>query len=141
MKLIKWSQLLLLIFCGSIIIFSLNACNVKRVGVHIGAGEPVVKKGPPQHAPAHGYRAKHRYHYYPNACVYFDISRKVYFYLEGGIWRMSISLPKSLSLRLGTHVAIEMDSDKPYDQFDLHKKKYPPGQMKNKDKWAKKKKK
>jgi hypothetical protein len=138
MSLIRRLKCLPLFFCG-FIIFSLNACNVNRVGVHIDAGDPVVKNGPPQHAPAHGYRAKHRYHYYPNAYVYFDLSRKIYFYLEGNIWRMSVSLPNSLSVNLGAHVAIEMDSDKPYDHFDSHKKKYPPGQMKKKNKWAKKK--
>jgi hypothetical protein len=36
---------------------------------------PVAKNGPPAHAPAHGYRAKHRYRYYPSCSVYFDIGR------------------------------------------------------------------
>lgn len=31
--------------------------------------------GPPPWAPAHGYRAKHSYHYYPSAEVYFDTGR------------------------------------------------------------------
>ncbi len=39
--------------------------------------------GPPPWAPAHGYRAKHRYRYYPSAEIYFDLGRGIYFYYEG----------------------------------------------------------
>lgn len=92
------------------------------------------KGGPPEHAPAHGYRAKHKYHYYPDTHVYFDISRELYFYLEGDAWRVSASLPSSLHVQLGGHVTLELDSDKPYEHFKEHKKKYPPGQMKKKKK-------
>jgi hypothetical protein len=109
-------------------------------GIHIGGDKPVVRGGPPPHAPAHGYRAKHTYYYYPDAYVYFDISRKVYFYLQGDTWRMSASLPHSFRVRLGDHVTIELDSKRPYAHFDKHKKKYPPGQLKKKKKWVKKKK-
>jgi len=98
------------------------------------------KGGPPSHAPAHGYRAKHTYHYYPNAQVYFDVFKEVYFYMQGQSWQVSASLPDGLNVRLGEYVAINMDSDKPYTQFKDHKKKYPPGQLKkNKGKWANKK--
>ena len=121
---------------------SFTACSIKSVGINKGRGGPVVaKRGPPPHAPAHGYRAKHSYYYYPDACVYYDTSRKLYFYLDGDNWRMTVSLPTSLHVRLGGHVALEMDTDKPYTYFYSHKKKYPPGQLKKKKKWAKKKKK
>jgi hypothetical protein len=82
---------------------------------------PVAKNGPPAHAPAHGYRAKHRYRYYPSCSVYFDIGRSVYFYLGS--------------------VEVEMDTDKPYLQHKYHKQKYPPGQLKKKKskKWVKSK--
>jgi hypothetical protein len=33
------------------------------------------KQGPPAHAPAHGYRAKHQYRYYPSRSVYYDTGR------------------------------------------------------------------
>ena len=93
-------------------------------------GPPPHMGGPPPHAPAHGYRAKHMYYYYPNAHVYFDIGRNVYFYMEGNAWRMSVALPNELSIRLGNHVRLEMDTDKPYLYFGEHKQKYPPGQAK-----------
>lgn len=83
------------------------------------------KGGPPSHAQAHGYRAKYSYRYYPSARAYFDVQRKVYFYLEGSNWQMSVSLPSALKVQLGDSVAIEMDSDKPYTQFEQHKRTYP----------------
>jgi hypothetical protein len=139
MKRMHKIQVLILGSCV-LFVFSLGACHVTGVGIHMGGGKPGVKSGPPPHAPAHGYRAKHTYYYYPDAYVYFDISRRVYFYLQGDKWRMSASLPHSFSVRLGQHVMIELDSERPYKHFDKHKKKYPPGQMKKKEKWVKKKK-
>ena len=102
-----------------------------------GAGPAVIQPGgPPAHAPAHGYRAKYTYYYYPGPQVYFDIGRSVYFYMDGGNWTMSVSLPTNLRVQLGDHVTIDMDTDKPYTQFAEHKKKYPPGQLKKKQKWS-----
>jgi hypothetical protein len=133
------NQMLILVSCV-LFTLSLSACSLTDGGIHIGGGGPAVKGGPPPHAPAHGYRAKHTYYYYPDACVYFDISRKVYFYLEGDNWRMAASLPNRFQVRLGGHVTIELDSNRPYTHFHKHKKKYPPGQLKKKDKWVNKKK-
>ncbi len=91
---------------------------------------------PPAHAPAYGRRAQqhYRYHYYPEASVYFDTGRGVYFYLADGGWQISVDLPRRLRVRLGEHVSLEMDSDKPYSEYETHHKKYPPGQMKKKNK-------
>jgi hypothetical protein len=103
------------------------------------SGPPAHDKnsGPPAHAKAHGYRAKHTYRYYPSAQAYYDVDRRAYFYLEGGKWRVSVSLPMSLKARLGEYVTIGMDSDRPYTRFDEHRKSYPPGQMKKKHgKWS-----
>jgi len=43
-------------------------------------------------------------------------------------------------MKVGEHVVLEMDTDKPYTYYSDHKKKYPPGQAKkNKsNKWAQK---
>ena len=98
------------------------------------------KKGPPAHAPAHGYRAKHKYRYYPSRSVYYDTDRRVYFYLRGDNWEVKASLPSSIRVGLGDSVSIELDTDKPYIYHADHAKKYPPGQMKKKkkkkDKWG-----
>ena len=132
-----------LITC-SIAVF-IRGCTTMGVGVQTGPNDrkgykhpPVAKKGPPAHAPAHGYRAKHRYRYYPSCSVYFDIGRAVYFYLEGNNWSISVELPNHLRVRLGGSVVIEMDTDRPYIEHKYHKQKYPPGQLKKKKskKWA-----
>ena len=92
------------------------------------------KGGPPPHAPAHGYRAKHQYHYryYPSRSVYYDTGRGLYFYIKGKNWEVGASLPSNLRVGLGDSVSIELDTDKPYLYHTEHVKKYPPGQMKKK---------
>jgi len=108
------------------------------IGIKIGDShsEPVKsspkKNGPPDHAPAHGYRAKHNYYYYPDSHVYFDTGRSVYFYLSDGAWKVSASLPGSLKVSLGSRVSIEMDSDKPYTKYSEHRSQFPPGHKKAK---------
>jgi hypothetical protein len=83
------------------------------------------KGGPPPHAPAHGYRAKHQYRYYPNCNVYHDASRGVYFYLKGDGWAVGASLPTDLLPNLGASVTLDMDTDKPYEHNAEHLKQYP----------------
>ena len=56
------------------------------------------KGGPPPHAPAHGYRAKHQYRYYPSCSVYYDYGRKIYFYVKGDHWEVGASLPSHLRI-------------------------------------------
>ncbi len=123
---------LIIVFC----FVSLNELTSLDGVIRITCCSPALAKnkktGPPDHAKAHGYRAKHTYRYYPAAQAYYDVNRRTYFYLEGESWRVSVSLPLSLKLKLGDHVTIEMDSDKPYTGFEMHKRKYPPGQAKKK---------
>jgi hypothetical protein len=118
---------------------SLAACGGTRVVVE-GEGERESRHGyhrgggPPPWAPAHGYRAKHKYRYYPDARVYYDTGRKVYFYWRDGKWRVSVSLPASIRLSVGDYVTLEMDSERPYHYHDEVVKRYPPGQLKKKHK-------
>ena len=129
-------RLLLYLIC-IIFIFSFSGCEATGGGVRIGTAPPhpkTEKGGPPPHAKAYGYRAKHTYQYYPSDSIYFDVYRKVYFHLEGDNWRISTSLPQDIRVRLGDHVTIEMDTDRPYTRYDEHKRKYPPGQLKKKKK-------
>lgn len=94
------------------------------------------KQSPPPWAPAHGVRSKYTYHYYPSTQVYFDLARKQYFFIDQGIWRMTTSLPRGISLAATEYVVLEMDTDKPYTYFEMHKKKYP-GKKKKPKKWKK----
>ena len=123
--------------------FVLNGCaTIGGTGGNTGDEHPsAAKNGPPAHAPAHGYRAKHQYRYYPSCSVYFDIGRSVYFYLEGDNWRAGVRLPNHLRVRLGDYVVVEMDTDRPYLHYESHKEKYPPGQLKKSKpkKWVKSK--
>jgi len=101
------------------------------------------KGGPPAHAPAHGYRAKHQYRYYPSSNVYKDPERGIYFYLKGDKWEVGASLPLPLREGLGESVSLELETDKPYIHHAEHVKQYPPKKSKSKKskKWAKKNKK
>jgi hypothetical protein len=116
-------------------------CTAKRVKVvhkkegnsgYSEVGHKHKKKGPPPHAPAHGYRAKYQYRYYPSCSVYYDYGRKIYFYIKGDHWKVGASLPNSIHVRLGGYVNMELDTDRPYVYHAEHVKKYPPRQMKNK---------
>jgi hypothetical protein len=125
-------------FCFFLLL-ALNACIGSGTDFHVSLsnGKKVEKHGPPDHAKAYGRRAKYDYHYYPDAQVYFDTNRRVYFYLDGRGWKMSVNLPHKI--KLAGYVTIEMDTDKPYKDFKRHKAKYPPGQMKKKkNKWSSK---
>jgi hypothetical protein len=92
------------------------------------------KGGPPPHAPAHGYRAKHQYRYYPCCNVYHEPSSGLYFYMKGDGWAVGASLPTNLQSSLGASVSLDMDTDKPYEHNAEHLKQYPkekykPGKM------------
>ena len=92
------------------------------------------RQGPPAQAPAQGYRSQHRYFYYPEASVYFDLDRRVYFYLDSG-WRSAMVLPQHLQIRLGAPVTLQIGDAMPYRYYDEHRHTYPPGQPRKNTKW------
>ncbi len=121
----------------------LSGCFVAAHGPYgratvVDAPPPAVKPGPPPHAKAYGYRAKHHYHYYPDSRVYFDTGRQVYFYLEDGSWTMAVSLPTYLRVSLGSRVSLEMELDRPYVHYEEHRKKYPGKKHRHKHKQKRK---
>lgn len=91
---------------------------------------PPPEKGPPPWAPAHGYRAKHHYYYYPESYVYFDVGRGLYFYYYGRGWQVSFSLPAAIHIDAKNYVVLEMNTDKPFEFHSDVVKRYPPGQVK-----------
>jgi hypothetical protein len=138
-----WRTVTLAICC--LCLMAASGCRLTGGSVHFGKSQPrtvathtppPAKGGPPPHAKAHGYRAKHKYHYYPREEVYFDPGRGMYFFLDGRNWRMSASLPGSLQINLSRYVTIEMEHERPYVEYEQHKVKYP----KDKDSDKKKKK-
>jgi hypothetical protein len=93
------------------------------VGIQIGdPGYRGVHKhpGPPPHAPAHGYRKKFAYHYYPTVNVYYDPARDMYFYLSGREWKMAVSLPSSIRIDVQEAVSLELETDQPYVENAKH---------------------
>lgn len=71
-------------------------------------------KGPPPWAPAHGYRAKQRYRYYPSHNIYMDPASGAYFSFKGGIWSKG-GLPAGLAPgSLGRYKEFDGYQDEPW---------------------------
>jgi hypothetical protein len=126
-----------IIFAGIILLFALSACQ--HGGVVMGTQSDSEyrsekKGGPPPWAPAHGYRAKHQYRYYPSLYVYFDIDRKIYFYFEGDEWKLVVTLPENIKIDGHEYVTLQMDSEEPYVYHVDVVRNYPPGHQKSKNK-------
>ena len=123
-------------FISSILTFGCAGTKIKAKYEKKGesgyskAGHKHKKGGPPAHAPAHGYRAKHKYRYYPDCSVYHDTERGLYFYIKGGNWEVGASLPNNFQMGLGESVSLELDTDRPYTYHTDHVKQYPPRKVK-----------
>ena len=109
-------------------LFLLSGCGTIGGGIIVSSGHNHYQHSPmpPAHAPAHGRRQLHHYQYYPNAELYFDVNRNMYFYLDSrGQWSFSVNLPLHLRSHLsGGYVEVEMDSDRPYSKHKYYKNKY-----------------
>lgn len=96
-----------------------------KVKKHVGpaphgvvvAPKSVKRNGPPAHAPAHGYRRKHQYRYYPRQKVYYSAEQKQYFWMDGGAWKFGAKLPSSVRLT-ERGVSVDLPTLKP---FTMHK--------------------
>ena len=63
------------------------------------------------------------YVYYPDAEVYFEPHRQVYYWSDGGSWRSGAHVPQNIVLR--SHVTVNLDSSEPYKHHDEVRAKYP----------------
>ena len=80
---------------------------------------------PPPWAPAHGWRAKHQYVYYPSAEVYYEPASRMWFWLGGDGWQAGINLPIALQGYVGVGgVNIALDIDRPYLRNDYVVRRY-----------------
>ncbi|HET9818387.1 MAG TPA: hypothetical protein VFP92_04395 [Rhodanobacteraceae bacterium] len=86
---------------------------------------PPVLADPPPWAPAHGWRAKHQYVYYPSASVYYEPASSMWFWLGGDGWQAGVNLPLPLHgyVRTGG-VNISLDVDRPYLRNDYVTRRY-----------------
>ena len=113
---------------GLSVMLAVSMIGCQRAGVTIGKSNSpstASRQGPPAHAPAHGYRRKFGYHYYPDQNVYYARDRGTYFWLQGETWKVGVELPSHIALNLGGHVSIELDTQTPYEQHDAVAKKHP----------------
>jgi hypothetical protein len=149
----RWQAVGIKLLLAVLILFFAFGCASTRggVGYEWGSQEPAPqsetkiahKHGPPDHAPAHGYRAKHSYRYYAAKEVYYDTDRRIYFYIEGEIWKSGVSLPYHIKVSLGKYQTVKLYSDTPYAYHEKHKykskkkHKVPPGQAKKNKHWVK----
>ncbi len=71
--------------------------------------------GPPPWAPAHGWRAKHHYVYYPDAEVYYAPESRRWYWQDRNGWRDGSILPLALRalVRIGG-IDIGLDVARPY---------------------------
>jgi len=71
---------------------------------------------PPPWAPAHGYRAKqYPYVYYPRSEVYYAPQTQLWFWLDGGRWRVGASLPVGVVVAGVPGVSAALGGDRPYE--------------------------
>lgn len=71
---------------------------------------------PPPWAAAHGYRAKHyRYIYYPRHEVYYAPATQLWFWLDGGGWRVGTSLPTGVVVAGAPGVSVVLGTERPYE--------------------------
>jgi hypothetical protein len=68
---------------------------------------------PPTWEPV-GSEPVYHYRYYPSASVYFDMDRKLYFYLSKGSWTESPTLPDDIAKNLGPSAVVHMKTGTPY---------------------------
>jgi len=72
---------------------------------------------PPAHAPAHGWRAKHRYTYYRDHEIYYSPESSAWFWMDrDGHWHFGANLPVRLQQFTVGGVSIELDTDRPYQE-------------------------
>lgn len=104
------------------------------LGTALALSVPVAWADPPSHAPAHGYRAKHRYVYYPEREIYYAPESRLWFWLSGGDWRFGASLPAGYQQYTSGGISIELGSDRPYHEHGYVVREYGKGPKRKKHK-------
>lgn len=98
----------------------------------LGAGIPALA-GPPDWAPAHGYRAKqapvareeHRYVYYPAQQVYYAPETRTWFWIDGGSWQFGLNLPSQVHVAVnGGGVPVMLPTERPYVEHAYVEEQY-----------------
>ena len=56
--------------------------------------------------------------------MYYDVSTRMYFYMNGGTWQVAASLPPTIAIAGIESVSVELDTDKPYLFHDKNMEKF-----------------
>jgi hypothetical protein len=67
--------------------------------------------------------ASYSYVYYPDAEVYYEPQRHVYFWADGGAWRSGPRVPGNIVLR--SHVTVNLNSSEPYRHHEEVRAQHP----------------
>jgi hypothetical protein len=68
--------------------------------------------------------APRQYEYYPDARVYFDPTRQLYFFMEANRWAAKTFLPPQIKVRVGAPVIVELDTENPYEYDEEVRRTY-----------------
>lgn len=93
---------------------------------HIEIVDIAVPPGTPPWERRSWFHHERLYYFYPEAAVYYRPVDRMWFYLDGGVWRFGIELPASITLDLGHCVGVTMWTDRPFDHHRDVIRYYPP---------------
>ena len=88
--------------------------------------EHVGPVGPPPWAASHWYRRTRAYYYYPDCDVYYRPADRMWFYLDGGAWRVGVTLPDRIVFDVSRSVRLSMETDRPFAHHKEVVAYYPP---------------
>ena len=86
---------------------------------------PPATAAPPPWAPAHGYRAKHHYIYYPSHPIYYAPARRHWFWWHDGRWLSGALLPWHLRRHLHGGISLYYDALYPSHFHHYTVRRYP----------------
>ncbi len=75
------------------------------------------RRGPPDHAPAWGYRRKQEYVYFPHQQVYYHPCEKQYLWVEKGQIKVGVELPPWIKVDPANGVTMDIDRALNLDDF------------------------
>ncbi len=74
------------------------------------------------------------YTYFPDAAIYYNQTKKVYFYMQDGKWQSGPTLPQAIVIDKMESVEVTLNTDTPYIEHEIIAKKYPKGWSKKNEK-------
>jgi hypothetical protein len=104
------------------------------LGAALSLSVPAAWADPPGHAPAHGYRAKHRYVYYPERELYYAPESRLWFWMQGADWRVGANLPAPYQQYTSGGITIELGSERPFTEHVYVVERYGKGSKHKKHK-------